>query len=193
METKKCTNCTRGPQNLSEFIGRRGESCNTCSKCREKGKKQDKTQKRIEQHKEIMKTKGSEYSKASRERKKHGHVKTHDMNQSCVWASNEKSRERISEWKKRNLNEKLGQSKRSAIYRGHDWYLSDEFAKKLFTEQCHYCGNEQKLNGIDRIDNTLGYTPANCVSCCKKCNYAKHTLGYMEFIELCRNISLRHA
>lgn len=44
-----------------------------------------------------MKNKGSEYSKASRKRK--GQVKTHDMNQSCVWASNEKSRERVSKWK----------------------------------------------------------------------------------------------
>ena len=190
MENKKCTNCTRAPQPLSEFISRRGNPCNTCSKCREKGKQQDNTQKRIEKHKELMKIKGAEYSKASRQRR--GQVKTHDMNQSCVWASNQKSRERVAEWKRTNLNEKLCQTKRSACSRGHDWYLSDEYAKILFTEECHYCGCKKQLNGIDRMDNTLGYTPANCVSCCKKCNYAKHTLGYMEFIELCKMISVRH-
>ena len=189
METKKCTNCTRAPQILSEFTGRRGKPCKTCSKCREKGKIQDNTQKRIEKHKELMKIKGAEYSKASRQR--NVQVKTHDMNQSCVCASTQKTRERVSNWKKNNLNEKLCQSKRSAFSRGHEWYLSDEYAKKLFVEECHYCGCEQ-LNGIDRKDNSLGYTPDNCVSCCKKCNYAKHILGYTEFIDLCRKISVRH-
>ena len=51
------------------------------------------------------------------------------MNQSCVWASSE----RVSDWKK-NLNEKLGHSKRSELSRGYEWYLSDDYAKKLFTE-----------------------------------------------------------
>lgn len=192
MENKKCTNCTRAPQPLSEFIGRRGEPCNTCKKCREKGKLQDNSQKRIEKHKELMKNKGAEYSKASRKRK--GQVKTHDMNQSCVWASNEKSRERVSKWKKTNLNEKLGHVKRSAFSRGHDWYLSDELAKQLFTQECHYCGFldlEETCNGIDRKDNTKCYIPSNCVSCCKKCNYAKHTLDYDEFIHLCKIVASR--
>lgn len=195
METKKCTNCTRASQPLSEFIGRRGEPCNTCSKCREKGKKQDNTEKRIEKHKEIMKNKGAEYSKASREKIKNGQVKTHDMNQSCVWASGEKSRERVSKWKKTNLNEKLGHAKRSAFSRNHDWYLSDEYAKELFTQPCYYCGFidlEIRCNGIDRLDNTKCYIPSNCVSCCKYCNYAKHTLNHDTFINLCKSIAIKH-
>lgn len=192
METKKCTNCTRSSQPLSEFIGRRGEPCKTCKKCREKGKLQDKTQERKEKHKELMKNKGAEYSKASRKRK--GQVKTHDMNQSCVWASTEKSHERVSKWKKTNVNEKLGHAKRSAIARGHDWYISDEYAKTLFTEPCHYCGVldlQETCNGIDRKDNTKCYIPSNCVSCCKNCNYAKHTLDYDEFIKMCKVIASR--
>ena len=45
-----------------------------------------------------------------------------------------------------------------------------------------------KGNGIDRIDNNLGYTVQNSISCCKKCNYAKHKMSYDEFIELVTNI-----
>ena len=114
------------------------------------------------------------------------------MNQTCVWASNEKSRERISNWKKKNANEKLGSAKRSAISRGHEWYISDDYAKELFSKPCHYCGfHKETCNGIDRMDNSKPYIPSNCVSCCKKCNYAKHTLEYNEFINLCKTTAYR--
>ena len=194
MESKKCTNCSRAPQPLSEFIGRRCEPCTTCKKCREKGKLHDKKPERIKKHKELMDVKGSEYSRLSRERIKNGQVKTHVMDQTCVWASNEKSRERVSAWKKKNVNEKLGHSKRSAISRGHEWYISDEFAKELFVQPCHYCGFldlDETCNGIDRMDNSKPYIPSNCLSCCKKCNYAKRVLDYYEFINLCKTISSR--
>jgi hypothetical protein len=37
-------------------------------------------------------------------------------------------------------------------------------------------------NGIDRLDNTIGYIEGNVVSCCDICNYSKHTKGYIEFL-----------
>lgn len=37
-------------------------------------------------------------------------------------------------------------------------------------------------NGIDRLDNNLGYTIDNCVTCCKECNHAKHTQSLDEYI-----------
>ncbi len=36
-------------------------------------------------------------------------------------------------------------------------------------------------NGIDRLDNALGYTLDNCVPCCKRCNQAKNNMGLKEF------------
>ena len=189
--TKKCTNCTRAPQPLTEFVNRRGVPCTTCKKCREKGKIHDNKPERIEKHKEIMKMKGAEYSKLSKKRNKE---KTHNLDQTCVWASNDKSKERVSKWKKKNVNEKLGHAKRSAISRGHEWYISDEYAKELFTQPCHYCGYidlESTCNGIDRIDSSKPYIPSNCLPCCKKCNYAKHILEYDEFINLCKLIANR--
>lgn len=59
---------------------------------------------------------------------------------------------------------------------------------------CVYCGAEpvektppkewQKsvfLNGIDRRDNTLGYTLENSVACCEQCNWAKKDLTLVEW------------
>jgi hypothetical protein len=89
----------------------------------------------------------------------------------------------------KNSNDKLEAAKRSSK---HDWYLSDEFAKELFTQPCHYCGFldlEIRCNGIDRMDNTKCYVPSNCVPCCKHCNFAKHTLDYNSFIDLCHRVS----
>lgn len=50
---------------------------------------------------------------------------------------------------------------------------------------CHYCGDviiENTGGAIDRIDNNKGYEIDNCVSCCKLCNRAKHTLTIDQFL-----------
>ena len=51
-----------------------------------------------------------------------------------------------------------------------------------------------KINGIDRIDNNIGYTKENSAPCCKYCNFAKHTMsegifmyGLKEFIDIILN------
>lgn len=54
-------------------------------------------------------------------------------------------------------------------------------------DKCHYCLSDRKIEpycykngkyisayyGLDRADNSLGYTKENCVPCCTKCNIAK--------------------
>ena len=37
-------------------------------------------------------------------------------------------------------------------------------------------------NGIDRLDNSVGYTKENCVPCYKMCNYAKNKFTMEEFL-----------
>jgi hypothetical protein len=39
------------------------------------------------------------------------------------------------------------------------------------------------VNGIDRIDNNIGYATNNIVPCCAKCNYAKSDTPYNEFVD----------
>jgi hypothetical protein len=55
----------------------------------------------------------------------------------------------------------------------------DEFIN-ITTKECYYCGREGP-NGIDRIDNEIGYQSDNCVPCCKHCNYVKGNLSNEDF------------
>jgi len=69
---------------------------------------------------------------------------------------------------------------RSADKRGYDFNLSYEQFETLFNKDCHYCGVKHS-KGVDRADNTIGYTPDNSVPCCKICNYMKRDTPYEEF------------
>lgn len=87
--------------------------------------------------------------------------------------------------------------KKGAERRGHAFTLTRDQFFEITTSICHYCGRvpAQRLdkrligsngvaiyNGIDRLDNSAGYTRKNCVSCCKVCNYAKHNMTYEAFL-----------
>lgn len=74
-----------------------------------------------------------------------------------------------------------------------DFILDKTIFKKLTSSKCYYCGNLPSLikksrtksnlnnyiyNGIDRMDNNLGYNLNNCVPCCEFCNRAKSGMDY---------------
>ena len=82
--------------------------------------------------------------------------------------------------------------KRNAKTRHFEFSISENDFKSLTQQACFYCGNAPTYvkhakrgnyiyNGVDRRNNDIGYTMENCVPCCKKCNYAKHTLTTEEF------------
>jgi hypothetical protein len=49
--------------------------------------------------------------------------------------------------------------------------LTKEQFHSLAATSCHYCGTcQENGNGIDRVDNTKGYTMDNVVPCCSLCN-----------------------
>ena len=59
----------------------------------------------------------------------------------------------------------------------------DDFNEKLNKEYIDKINCIGYLhNGIDRIDNNIGYESKNVVSCCKICNYAKSNMNYKDFI-----------
>ena len=83
-----------------------------------------------------------------------------------------------------------------ALWRGIEWQLTVNDFQERSDQPCHYCAESGTkicrrkhiksvfvYNGLDRLDNTLGYSRPNCVPCCKKCNYAKHSMNVKEFKE----------
>jgi len=93
-------------------------------------------------------------------------------------------------------NKVLANYQAGASGRDLAWELTDDEFNGLITRDCHYCGsapsavaragtyegNEFLWNGIDRIDNDLGYITGNVVPCCKLCNFAKKDMPYGEFM-----------
>ncbi len=97
-------------------------------------------------------------------------------------------------------NQILNSYKNGARKRAHHWGLSDTLALELIKAPCRYCGvqwsmefvgkcDAVKHNGIDRVNNSFGYTPDNCVSCCKTCNKYKSDRPLEEFLVWVKNIS----
>ena len=99
-----------------------------------------------------------------------------------------------------SFNALLYTYKNNAKKRGLDFKLNKSEFKHLTSDKCYYCGDRPYkefkrppsnnpfngnyiYNGIDRVDNDLGYLPNNCVSCCEICNRAKLTMNESEFIE----------
>lgn len=80
---------------------------------------------------------------------------------------------------------------RSAITRGIKWELIPEQFIKITQKNCTYCGtipsnNWKRMgymyNGVDRIDNTEGYTLDNCIPCCTMCNKMKMDHNLFDFL-----------
>lgn len=108
-----------------------------------------------------------------------------------------------------------GSNRLYSIYKRHanthkrEFTLELEKFRILTTSNCFYCNaipknrisnsnpgkisywGEYVYNGIDRVDNSIGYITENCVPCCEICNWAKSNKGIKEFekyiINICKN------
>ena len=58
--------------------------------------------------------------------------------------------------------------------------ITEQKFNELSKQPCYYCGTKGP-NGIDRIENDVGYADSNCVPCCKHCNYVKGNLSRKNF------------
>jgi len=75
--------------------------------------------------------------------------------------------------------------KSNAKKRSIDYKLSYDYFASIINSPCTYCGDRNenilkkekykdfKYTGIDRVDNSVGYTEENTVPCCEFCNRAK--------------------
>jgi hypothetical protein len=103
------------------------------------------------------------------------------------------------------LRSLFGAYKKKAGLRGYVFELNLEQFRTLTSSNCWYCNEEPKqirragsdcpatytYNGIDRYDNTQGYTEENTVPCCKVCNRAKSDMDCTDFVKWVRRIGER--
>jgi len=74
----------------------------------------------------------------------------------------------------------------------HGFVLTFDQFMQFWQRPCWYCGDVPETIGLDRIDNSKGYTLSNVVSCCRACNLAKLDADREEFLARCRRIASRH-
>lgn len=91
----------------------------------------------------------------------------------------------------RDLRDRESTYKCNARRKGVAWELGRQQFQALALAACRYCGVEP-ARGIDRLDNSSGYTIANAVPCCATCNYAKREMSADDFIAWVGRV-FRHA
>lgn len=102
-----------------------------------------------------------------------------------------------------SFNKIFSHYKKYAEKMGREFLLSKEEAKKLMLSSCKYCGKKYdnsnnsiskcnsgdfKYNGIDRVDNSIGYVTDNVVPSCRRCNFAKSDYSESEFLFCIKSI-----
>lgn len=129
-----------------------------------------------------------------------GTIKTVSLNalrqkstMSCGCLSKEMvNRKRLSD-EDRVRNSLIQEYKNSANQRELSYSLDDKTLFTLIKSDCHYCGKHPSkphrkcesflYNGLDRVDNSIGYIESNVVPCCFICNKMKSVLSKEDFME----------
>ena len=80
--------------------------------------------------------------------------------------------------------------KKNALTRNYAFELTFEQFRHICESPCYFCGAEPSKhssglmkNGVDRFNNSEGYTEANCVPCCGMCNTIKLDYNYEQLIQ----------
>ncbi len=93
------------------------------------------------------------------------------------------------------FNALYSEYKKTAKNKKFEFDITKKQFKILTKASCFYCGirpdnifkpaevnGGYNYNGIDRVDNNIGYVSSNCVPCCKECNYMKWSLSIEDFL-----------
>lgn len=167
---------------------------------REKNKEKNKQYQKEYQKKnrEIIKKKVSEYHKKWYQKNK----EKKDA-QNRKWAKNHSvervkyvqkyvrnNKEKVNDYQKRfgqTIEGKYRLIKHRHKQRWNNGLFTIEEFEQISLMPCNYCGGGTK-KGIDRMDNKIGYTKKNSMSCCKICNYMKKAYSVEEFLNHIRKI-----
>ena len=75
---------------------------------------------------------------------------------------------------------------KNAINRTLEFQLTEPEFTQIISNNCYLCGKEPNIkhrNGIDRFDNSHGYTIENARPCCSTCNLMKNRFPYEDMIK----------
>lgn len=99
------------------------------------------------------------------------------------------------------FNQVFASYRRQARGRNYSFELTKDEFRELVSSNCHYCDSPPTsvqsqvrangdfvYNGVDRMDNSKGYSVENCVPCCKLCNFMKRDLTVDQFLEHIKKI-----
>jgi hypothetical protein len=209
---KSCTVCCKKFP-IAMFEGTKGTT-KTCSNCRASCKKND--EKRDKEHRNeiarkndakperiIIKQKWKEnnYEKVAETwmKSRQNRIDTLGMDEyqrqntenAKKWRDNNPEKVlQNNENKKNNLKLHYNIYIRSARDKNLEFTISSEEYERIVCNTCYYCNitADKGFNGMDRKDQTQGYTVENCVNCCKMCNYMKKSLNDDVFVKRIEHI-----
>lgn len=171
-------------------------------------KSYERNKEKVLQRNKIWRDKNKESLKESssiRSKKWYEENKDRNKKNGTIWK--EANQEKIKEIKKRfarNHPEKLkldgfiyrqklegrfSSVKNSAKRRNYPFELTPEEYRSIVSKSCTYCGEDEKKIGVDRVDNTKGYTKENSTSCCTTCNMMKKTMTLEDFLTHVKKIA----
>ena len=136
-------------------------------------------------------------------------LQTIEMAKSCGCMQSKRDRRvvgsgrRSAEGTRVEINNLISIYKSNARKRGVSFDLTYAQFETLVDGECYFCGdiggntlrkrsyNDYSYTGIDRVDNSVGYLPYNCISCCSWCNRAKNNGTLVNFVDKCKKITSR--
>lgn len=176
------------------------EGFSKCQECRDKYNIREKNTRaerntihnaldKIDTDKQICVNCGKDYTKFLTSHKKPSKLCV-QCNQTNV-NQDAKRTDRLRNYKEENFNNQDSYFRDyvvRAAKRGLSMGLQAADFKELIISPCYYCGHHtaNEINGVDRVNNDIGYEKPNCVSCCETCNMMKHYFHPVFFIQLCK-------
>ena len=84
---------------------------------------------------------------------------------------------------------------RRANRKGLDFLITQDDFDEMMKNMCYICGKKPQdnhCNGVDRVNNDLGYISGNVKTCCGECNYMKREFDYDILMEKFKLIYENH-
>lgn len=199
-ETKQCTKC-HVFKLIDQFAKKNGSYLKSCNTCREKNNRKNRERYHNNGGKERWRATRKAYDIAHREQKRESSVRYYNSHKEIEAARHLKYVNENPHIPR--LISIVSHSKRSDVrYNRLDLnhFIDRIFVEQLMVEQkmkCIYCDVDMKLDcdklaselmSIERVDNEIGHTKANCVLACYKCNLTRQDkYTFEEFMNIKRN------